>query len=125
MKLDASTRRRTLLPVHANINFFGFVEINDDNNKFQETSSREGLIENEAFIQLQNFIYRAILKSVVRIAEIRNIKIVSNQKRYDKTHYEKIEVTINNIAKTIEEYDRLLDSDNGSQITKNKRNKKF
>lgn len=125
LKLDASTRRRTLLPVHANINFFGFVEINDDNNKFQETSSREGLIENEAFIQLQNFVYRAILKSVVRIAEIRNIKIVSNQKKYDKTHYEKIEVTINNIATTIEELDRLLDNENGSIITKKKNKKKF
>lgn len=75
LKLDASTRRRTLLPVHANINFFGFVEITDNNNQFQETSSREGLIENDAFIQLQNFVYRSILTSVVRIAELRNIKI--------------------------------------------------
>ena len=29
LSLDLSTRRRSLLPVHANLNFFGFVEIND------------------------------------------------------------------------------------------------
>lgn len=125
LKLDASTRRRTLLPVHANINFFGFVEITDNNNQFQETSSREGLIENDAFIQLQNFVYRSILTSVVRIAELRNIKIISNQKKYDKTHYEKIEITINNIATTIEELDKILDAETGSITTKRRSKQKF
>jgi signal transduction histidine kinase len=125
LKLDASTRRRTLLPVHANINFFGFVEITDNNNQFQETSSREGLIENDAFIQLQNFVYRSILTSVVRIAELRNIKIISNQKKYDKTHYEKIEITINNIATTIEELDKILDTETGSITTKRRSKQKF
>ena len=125
LKLDASTRRRTLLPVHANINFFGFVEITDDNNLFQETSSREGIIESEAFVQLQNFIYRSILTAVVRIAEIRNIKIVSNQKKYDKAHYEKIEITINNIATTIEELDKLWDDEIIGAVTTKKAKKKF
>ena len=125
LKLDASTRRRTLLPVHANINFFGFVEITDENNLFQETSSREGIIENEAFVQLQNFIYRSILTAVVRIAEIRNIKIVSNQKKYDKTHYEKIEITINNIATTIEELDKLWDDEIIGAVNTKKAKKKF
>src|SRR5690606_21349442 len=48
LSLDASTVKRSILPVHANINFFGFVELLDHNNLFNETSSREGLLENEA-----------------------------------------------------------------------------
>src|SRR5690606_14902137 len=56
--LDASSRQRSILPVHANINFFGFVELVDKNNDFNETSSREGLVENESLIPLRNFVYR-------------------------------------------------------------------
>ena len=125
LKLDASTRKRSLLPVHANINFFGFVEITDSNNLFQETSSREGLITNDAFMQLQNFVYRTIMSAVVRIAEIRNIKILSNQKKYDKNHYEKIEVTINNIATTMEELEEIFHSETGNIKRSRKSKQKF
>ena len=43
-------------------NLFGFVELldNDKKNIFEETSSREGLIVNEAFIQLRNFVHYAL-----------------------------------------------------------------
>lgn len=121
--LDASTRQRSILPVHANINFFGFVELIDKNNEFNETSSREGLVENEALIQLRNFIYRAILTSVIKIAEVRNIKIVSNQKEFDGI-YEAIEVRIKNIAFTLEELDRELERESGTiEIKRHSRKK--
>lgn len=43
-------------------NLFGFVELldNDKKNIFEETSSREGLIVNEAFIQLRSFVHHAL-----------------------------------------------------------------
>ncbi|QGM81709.1 hypothetical protein A6A10_07120 [Otariodibacter oris] len=122
--LDNSTVKRTILPVHANINFFGFVELTDKNHEFNETSSREGLVENEAFIQLQNFVYRTIMTSVLKIAEERNVKIVSGQKQVDGI-YEAIEVRIKNIAFTIEELDRELEKDSGSLEVKRKRKKKI
>src|SRR5690554_179814 len=84
LKLDQSVTRRSILPVHGNSNFFGFVELSDDQRLFNETSSREGLMETEALIQLQNFIYRTLIQGVVKIAEVRNIKIVSGQKKEGK-----------------------------------------
>lgn len=122
--LDASTRKRSILPVHANINFFGFVELVDKNNDFNETSSREGLVENESLIQLRNFVYRTILTAVIKIAEVRNIKIVSGQKEIDGI-YESIDLRIKNIAFTIEELDRELEKDSSSIEVKRRRKKKI
>jgi signal transduction histidine kinase len=83
--LDESTRFRTLLPPHANNNFFGFVEIIDPEGKlFDETSSRERLLENKAFEELQDFVSRTLKAAVVRIAEARGKKISSSQKDWKK-----------------------------------------
>lgn len=122
--LDASTVRRSILPVHANINFFGFVELLDNNKKFYETSSREGLIENEALIQLKNFVYRTLMTAVIKVAEVRNVKIVSGQTMHNNI-YESVEVRIKNIAFTLEELDRELEKDLGSVEIKRRRKKKI
>jgi signal transduction histidine kinase len=122
--LDESTRRRSILPVHSNLNFFGFVELLDKENKFNETSSREGLIENEGLIELKNFVYRSIMSSIIKVAEIRNVKIVSGQKQIDGI-YESVEVRIKNIAFTLEELDRELEKETGNIEIKRRRKKKF
>lgn len=124
LSLDMSTRRRSILPTHTNISFFGFVEIDDTSGDFEETSSREGLMNNDAMIQLQNFTYRAILNSVVKIAEIRNIKLVSGQKKDDDGNWEKIEIRVKNIAHTLEELDKALESESDSIVTKKRRRKR-
>ncbi len=122
--LDESVKRRSILPVHSNLNFFGFVELKDTENNFNETSSREGLIENEGLIELKNFVYRSILSSVIKIAEVRNIKIVSGQKQYDGI-YESVEVRIKNIAFTLEELDKELEKESGNIEVKKRRKKKL
>lgn len=124
LKLDASIRQRSLLPVHGNINFFGFVQLTDKEKVFNETSGREGIIENEAFIQLQNFVYRTILTGVIKVAEVRNVKIVSGQKKEGKS-YEKLEVRIKDIAHTIETLDREFDKEEGDSHDKKRRKKTF
>lgn len=101
--------------------FFGFVEISDDSGDFEETSSREGLLNNEAMVQLQNFLCRSILNSVVKIAENRNIKIVSGQKRDEKGNWEKIEIRVKNIAHTLDELDKALEEGEPSLIARRKR----
>ncbi|MCD7712995.1 MAG: ATP-binding protein, partial [Firmicutes bacterium] len=116
-----SSCRRSILPTHTNISFFGFVEISDDSGDFEETSSREGLLNNEAMVQLQNFLYRSILNSVVKIAENRNIKIVSGQKRDEKGNWEKIEIRVKNIAHTLDELDKALEEGEPSLIARRKR----
>jgi signal transduction histidine kinase len=124
LRLDASANQRSFLPVHSNANFFGFVELTDTDKVFNETSSREGLMENEALIQLQNFVYRTLMTSVLKIAEVRNIKIVSGQKKEGKL-YEKIEVRIKNIAHTLEALDLELEKEEGNIQVKRKRRKKI
>lgn len=123
LKLDESVTRRSILPVHGNGNFFGFVELIDTEKKFNETSSREGLMQNEGLIQLQNFVYRTLMHGVIKIAEIRNIKIVSGQK-IEGNLYEKIEVRIKDIAHTLEALDLELEKEEGNvQIKRNRRKK--
>lgn len=44
-----------------NHNFFGFVEIIDsDRDLFEETASREGLLENEAYKELKDFVHKSL-----------------------------------------------------------------
>ena len=54
----------------SNKNLFGFVEIIDPKGEvFEETASREGLIENEAFRQLSDFVNKALVAARGRIVE--------------------------------------------------------
>lgn len=63
----------------SNKNLFGFVEIIDSlGNVFEETASREGLIENEAFAQLSEFLNKSLVAARNRIAE--KITLFKNHK---------------------------------------------
>lgn len=82
--LQRSSALRALLPPHANSNFLGFVQIIDvDGENFEETASREGLIENEAYFQLQDYIYKALMRGVVIIAQARERKVFSTDKKVE------------------------------------------
>lgn len=91
--LDASVRRRTILPVHSNINFFGFIEVdNDFGEQFEELSSREGLLENDALLELENFGYGSLVASVNRIASVRGKKLTTGQEDWhQESEYDEIE----------------------------------
>lgn len=110
LRLDESVRRRVILVPHGNNNFYGFVELNDPENKFNETSSREGLIDNEGVRELRNFVHRAIVTSVVRVGASRGIKVAASQKK-DGKEWEDIDVRIKNIALSLEELDRELEGE--------------
>ena len=78
--LDESTRKRYILAPHGNANFFGFVEIVDlEGGQFEETSSREGLLNNKAFEELQDFTFRVLISAVFRVAEARGKKQTSKR----------------------------------------------
>ena len=54
----------------ANRNLFGFVEVIDsEGTLFEETASREGLIENKALLELKDFIFKALSAARGRVAE--------------------------------------------------------
>ena len=88
--LDASARRRTILPPHANINFFGFIEINGQDDKFEELSSREGLLENKALLELTDFGYKILTDAATKIGSERGVKTRTNEKNWKKEPEEKI-----------------------------------
>lgn len=83
--LDESVRRKTYLFPHQNQSFFGYVEIDDaSSDLFEETSSREGVIENEAFSEIRDFVYRSITTACTEIAALRKRKQTANQKDWEK-----------------------------------------
>ncbi|PWN56035.1 sensor histidine kinase [Abyssibacter profundi] len=83
LQLDLDVSRRDLLVPANNRNFFGHVELTTDCNPlFEETSSREGLLENEAFHELRRFVRNAVEWSAKRIAATRNRKQDAGQKDF-------------------------------------------
>jgi signal transduction histidine kinase len=58
-----------------NKNLFGFIEIIDKNGDlFEETASREGLIENEALRELKYFVYKALVKARKEVQSSKEFK---------------------------------------------------
>lgn len=75
-------RRSLLIPAN-NHNFFGHVEITAEENIFlEETSSREGLIENDAYVELQKFARKCVEWGALRVAAVRHRKQTASQKDF-------------------------------------------
>ena len=121
--LDESVRKRKILPVHGNSNFFGFVEIGRQNHNFDELSSREGLFRNEAYDELINFAYKTISSAVVRLATFRGRKVTTDQKDWDKQFSRNPKDTILDTADDLDKIaDELDSSDNSSSSNDSDKN---
>lgn len=120
--LDASIRRRIILPVHGNNNFFGFVEIGGLNEGFIELSSREGLFKNDAYFELVDFMYRSLTSAVIRIASARGRKKTSGQKgwetKYSKTPKDALLDTADDLDKIADEIEEKEDLDSSQKEKK-------
>lgn len=108
LSLDASLKRNSILPQHGNQNFYGIIEIELNSGEFEETSSREGMLGNDTFIQLKNFAYRVLLTAIIAIGQVRNVKIRTGQKKDEDGNWEIIDLRVRNIAYTIDEIDKAL-----------------
>ena len=83
LRLDAEAPSRKHLMPHTNKHFLGFVELIDQEGKwFEETSSRERLIENEAFKELVDFVARVLIGVALKMSEAR--KKTQGKKEADK-----------------------------------------
>ena len=72
---DSAQARRLILVPLSNRNVYGFVELFDPEGKaFEETASREGLIENAAFGELQEFAFGVVRAAVLRVNSARDVK---------------------------------------------------
>lgn len=107
--LDRDVGRRAILPAANNSNFFGHVDIDGENNPLlEETSSREGLVENEALEELQRFVRTGIEWAVLRIAAIRGRKQRATQKDFpvvEKTASEIVQLAFAELDETVEDID--------------------
>lgn len=80
LELARDTARRNILVPLNNSNLFGYVEINrTDNVLLEQTSSREGLIENEAYLELCDFSRKCLEWAALRIAALRKRKQRASQ----------------------------------------------
>jgi signal transduction histidine kinase len=113
LRLDYSVRRTQILAPHGNNNFFGFIEIRDpESETFEETSSREGLIENDAFGELTDFAHRVLISGVLKISELRGTKGTTGQKDWEKKKpEEKLQDANNQINEIINDLDHLISSE--------------
>lgn len=102
--LDESSRRRVILPPHANTNFYGHVSLDDDQGVFEETSAREGVIESPSFEKLQKLTRDIVIKVATHNAEQRGRKVKASQKDYKKPKplVEQVEEKVSNLKAEIE-----------------------
>ncbi|MGK5033094.1 sensor histidine kinase [Janthinobacterium sp. MDT1-19] len=86
LRLDRDTSRRVIIVPANNVNFFGQVSLSrEDNPNFEETSSREGLIENEAFEELRSVVRSLLEWAFLRVAASRGRKQTASQKDFVST----------------------------------------
>ena len=86
LRLAFDTGRRNLLVPANNHNFFGHASITSQENPlFEETSSREGLIENDAFTELRAFTRWAVEWAALRIAAARKRKQRASERGFTST----------------------------------------
>jgi signal transduction histidine kinase len=122
--LDESVAKRVILSAHRNINFFGFVELTDASGLlFDETSSREGLLENDAYHELVDFVQRSIISAITKIAELRERKGATSQKNWvkkDKTSTEKVDDAITKIKEVFDESGENQNESNSADSNRSK-----
>lgn len=122
-RLDESVRKRQIITPHANNSFFGFVEITDTEGKiYEETSSREGLIENDAFEELVDFVYRVIVSATIKVAELRGRKATASQKEWKKKENEDIAEQIDS---AISDLGQFVENESGEEQSHNSKSGKF
>ncbi|MCT4326393.1 ATP-binding protein [Elizabethkingia anophelis] len=124
--LDQSNNRSIVLGPHMNRSFFGFVELEDRDGNFEETSSREGIIENEYLNELVSFVYRSLTSAVMKVSELRGRKATASQKGFKKEKEnpsEKVDNAINEIKELITPSTNTNDSNQNSSEQEDKNRK--
>lgn len=83
LRLQRDTGRRNLLVPANNQNWFGEVGVSSEANPLlDETSSREGFVENEAFLELRDFARSCLEWAALRVAAKRKRKVSTSQKGF-------------------------------------------
>jgi signal transduction histidine kinase len=113
LDLDREYSRRGVLVPVKNSNWFGFVEVWDPVDKFfQETSSREGLLQTAAFRELVSFVRNSLIAAAKRIGTVRGKKVKAGDRRRQTPPNERL----NQVADDLEKAARLIDRGKSTQL---------
>lgn len=116
LRLDEESARRGLLPPYRNQNFFGFVELLDPKGEiFEETASREYLIDNQGFQELIKFCKIILEAAITRVAEARGKKVKPTKSNV--TPSERLRDAVDTIRHVKEEIDSLSGNKTSKQIS--------
>ena len=116
LRLDEESARRGLLPPYRNQNFFGFVELVDPKGEiFEETASREYLIDNQGFQELIRFSKIVLESAITRVAEARGKKVKPTKSNV--TPSERLRGAVDTIRRVKEEIDSLSGDKTSKQIS--------
>lgn len=125
--LDKSNNRSIVLGPHMNRSFFGFVELKDIDGSFEETSSREGLIESNSLSELVDFVFRSILSAVIKVSDLRGRKATASQKNFTRKEEdptEKADKAVEELEEFFSEEESKQDSTEKSDSGKSKQKAK-
>ncbi len=104
LKLGVDSARRSILVPLNNPNIFGYVEIDSTECVLlEETSSREGFIENEAYEQLRTFVREGVEWAALRIASVRGKKQKAGEKGFNQLENE------DGVQKPSDLFDEVID----------------
>lgn len=101
--LDALYRKRSavLAPI-GNSNFFGEVLLTRDSNLLiVDTASREGVVENEAFVELRDFLRNSMVWAVGLVAEVRQRKVSAGDKPHKPETRDEVVGPVVDAAKSV------------------------
>jgi len=103
-----SEAKRELLPPHGNRNWIGYVSVNDPENRYlKETSSREGVIENDYFLELRNFVAQALLSIVIRAGRTRKRKVFAHDRAFGGERANRVQAAAKKAARLLTELKKL------------------
>jgi signal transduction histidine kinase len=119
--LDEAYARRSILAPIANRNFLGAVAIDDpDGHLFEETSSRERLIENDAFREMRSIVSAILITAGQKIDASR---APSKRAAREEREREKGEKAAHAAATAQAVVDQLVQGDNGADKASSERRK--
>ena len=117
-----------------NNNFFGFVEVIDTKgDTFEETASREGLLENDELSELSDFVFKSLSKGRDLVGEaLKKEKDEKGKKERDEQWSDKntgdlldeLEDIVDDLTKENTDTDKTQDDNKGEQENKKKEIKK-
>ena len=103
LNLDRLEAQRSILVPLKNINWVGYVTVDRANKLAVETSSREGLVENEFLVELTQFVRQALVAMAAEVGYARKKKVYASDPDFGQAKSERTYKAIRTVSKYIDE----------------------